>query len=44
MTSKVNRQWCIASRPTDVIQPANFTWKEVPVPTPDEGEILVRNI
>lgn len=44
MTSKVNRQWCIASRPTGVIEPANFTWKEVAVPTPRQGEILVRNI
>ena len=44
MPSKVNRQWCIASRPTAAITPSNFVWKEEPIQTPEEGEFLVRNI
>jgi NADPH-dependent curcumin reductase CurA len=44
MSTKINRQWCIASRPTDIITPSNFVWKEVPVLSPKDGEFLVRNI
>ena len=44
MPTKVNRQWCLASRPEGYIQPTDFTWKEAPMPTPDDGEFLVRNI
>jgi NADPH-dependent curcumin reductase CurA len=44
MPTKVNRQWCLASRPEGYIQPTDFAWKEAPMPTPDEGEFLVRNI
>ncbi|MFW9809661.1 MAG: NADP-dependent oxidoreductase [Candidatus Thorarchaeota archaeon] len=44
MQTKVNRQWCIASRPEGFIKPSNFFWKEEPVPTPADGELLVRNI
>ncbi|MFX1484577.1 MAG: NADP-dependent oxidoreductase [Promethearchaeota archaeon] len=44
MQIKVNRQWRIASRPEGFIKASNFVWKEEPVPTPADGEVLVRNI
>ncbi|MBY8996351.1 MAG: NADP-dependent oxidoreductase [Candidatus Thorarchaeota archaeon] len=44
MPTKVNRQWCLASRPVGLIEPSNFTWNEVPIPTPGDGELLIRNI
>ncbi len=44
MPTKVNHQWCLASRPEGQIQPTNFTWKEAPMPTPSDDEFLVRNI
>jgi NADPH-dependent curcumin reductase len=44
MTIKVNRQWCLATRPVGAIAESNFEWKQEPVPTLEEGQILVRNI
>ncbi|MEN9870570.1 MAG: hypothetical protein RLZZ171_1558 [Cyanobacteriota bacterium] len=52
MTTKVNRQWCLAMRPVGAIAKrglrpiaeSNFEWKQQPVPTLKEGQILVRNI
>ena len=44
MPTKINRQWRLASRPVGIIEPSNFTLKEVPVPTPAKGEVLVRNV
>jgi NADPH-dependent curcumin reductase CurA len=44
MTTRVNRQWRLATRPTGVIQDANFQWVESPAPSPGDGEILVRNL
>ncbi|MFW9925862.1 MAG: NADP-dependent oxidoreductase, partial [Candidatus Thorarchaeota archaeon] len=44
MSAEVNRQWCLASRPEGNIKPSNFVWKEKTVPTPADGELLVRNI
>jgi len=44
MPTKTNRQWCLSSRPAGIIEPSNFTWKEEPVPTLADGELLVRNI
>ena len=44
MDSKVNRQWRLAARPVGFIKESDFEWREEPVPTPGEGEILVRNI
>lgn len=40
----INRQWLLASRPEGMVSESNFTWKESAVPTPKEGEILVRNL
>jgi NADPH-dependent curcumin reductase len=44
MTAKVNRQWCLATRPIGAIAESNFNWKQEPIPTLEEGQILVRNI
>jgi NADPH-dependent curcumin reductase len=44
MTTKVNRQWCLVSHPVGLITESNFEWKQEPVPTLEEGQILVRNI
>jgi NADPH-dependent curcumin reductase len=44
MTAKVNRQWCLATRPVGAIAESNFSWKQELVPALEEGQILVRNI
>jgi NADPH-dependent curcumin reductase len=44
MTAKVNRQWCLATRPVGAIAESNFEWKQEPIPTLEEGQILVRNV
>ena len=44
MTTNINRQWCLATRPVDLIAESNFEWRQEPVPTLEEGQILVRNI
>jgi len=38
-----NRQWLLARRPAGLIAPGDFDWVEGPVPSPAEGEVLVRN-
>jgi NADPH-dependent curcumin reductase CurA len=44
MGAKINRQWRLVARPTGLIKESDFEWREEPVPTPSQGEILVRNI
>lgn len=44
MTTKINRQWCLATRPVGAIAESNFEWKHEPVPLLEEGQIFVRNI
>jgi NADPH-dependent curcumin reductase len=44
MTAKMNRQWCLATRPVGAIAESDFEWKEELVPALEEGQILVRNI
>lgn len=44
MATKVNRQWRLATRPVGAIAESNFEWTQEPVPTLEEGQILVRNI
>lgn len=44
MVTKINRQWRLAARPIGLIEESAFEWREEPVPTPGENEILVRNI
>jgi NADPH-dependent curcumin reductase CurA len=40
----MNRQWLLASRPVGYLKKTDFEWRQSPVPTPAEGEVLVRNI
>ncbi len=44
MTSDVNRQWLLERRPKGVVSAADFRWIEAPVPTLNDGEVLVRNL
>ena len=44
MSSRINHQWCLASRPVGQIKQSDFAWKEMPVPIPEDGELLVRII
>ena len=42
MTQAVNRQWCLAARPTGAVREDHFRMRTVPVPVPGEGQFLVR--
>ena len=44
MTTKQNRRWLLKSRPQGMVDASNFTWVEEPVPSPADGEVLVRNL
>jgi NADPH-dependent curcumin reductase len=44
MTGMKNRQWLLARRPHGAIQDSDFTFVETDVPTPGEGEVLVRTL
>ena len=39
-----NRQWILAKRPFGMVGPENFEYQEAPIPTPGDGEVLVRNL
>ena len=39
-----NRQWVLAKRPFGMVGKDNFEYREVPVPEPGEGQVLVRNL
>ena len=39
-----NRQWTLAKRPFGMVGPENFEYRETPIPTPGDGEVLVRNL
>jgi NADPH-dependent curcumin reductase CurA len=43
MSSIINRQWLLASRPTGEPTAANFRFVETPVPDLKEGQVLVRH-
>ncbi|WP_243878125.1 NADP-dependent oxidoreductase [Streptomyces sp. SUK 48] len=43
MTTQTNREWHLLSRPVGWPKPEDFALVETPVPTPGEGQILVRN-
>jgi NADPH-dependent curcumin reductase CurA len=43
MAGRVNRRWLIAKRFDGQVSEANFRWVETLVPSPDEGQFLVRN-
>ena len=40
----VNRQWRLAARPEGLIKESNFVLREEPIPEPQEGQVLVRNL
>lgn len=44
MPDRVNRRWLLSRRVDGEISEANFRWAETPVPSPDEGQMLVRNL
>ena len=39
-----NRQWVLSKRPQGIVGKDNFEFKEGIIPTPGEGEVLVRNL
>lgn len=40
----LNRQWLLGRRPEGMVAPADFSYREAPVPRPDADEILVRTL
>ena len=44
MTSNINHQWRLAVRPNGLIKESDFKWVENPIPEPEEGNVLIRNI
>lgn len=41
---QTNQQWLIAARPEGLVKESDFQWQESPVPSPGEGEVLVRSV
>ena len=39
----INRQWLLKARPHGMVGPANFEYRETPVPTISDQQILVKN-
>lgn len=44
MPAGINRQWLLANRPEGMVGEHNFRWTEAAVPSPADGEVLVRNL
>jgi NADPH-dependent curcumin reductase len=44
MTGQVNRRWLVVSRPEGPVGPEHFRWVESEIPTPGDGQALVRNL
>jgi NADPH-dependent curcumin reductase len=44
MSSDKNRQWLLAARPGGMLTGDEFRWHEAPVPSPAEGQVVVRNL
>ena len=44
MTTNVNRQWLLVKRPEGSIQADVFQLVEKPIPAPEQGQVLVRNL
>ncbi len=44
MSNDVNRQWLLVRRPEGNIRPEDFRLTEAPIPTPEQGQVLVRNL
>ncbi len=41
--SEKNRQWLLKSRPVGMVKESNFELHSAAIPTPGDGQILVRN-
>ena len=41
---QTNHQWLIADRPNGLVKESDFRWHESTVPSPGEGEVLVRSV
>ena len=41
--SAVNRRWLLRSRPVGMVKESDFELDEAPVPSPANGQLLVRN-
>jgi NADPH-dependent curcumin reductase len=44
MSNNVNRQWRLVCRPEGQIRQDDFQLAEAPIPTPEQGQVLVRNL
>lgn len=44
MQKSINRQWRLAARPVGDIKESDFEYREEPIPSLEDGEVLVRNI
>jgi NADPH-dependent curcumin reductase CurA len=44
MKTGINRQFRLVNRPVGEIEQSNFEYREEPIPSPDNGEVLVRSI
>jgi len=44
MKTKINKQWRLVARPIGLIKESDFEWREEPVPSLGDGDVLVRNI
>jgi NADPH-dependent curcumin reductase CurA len=40
--SNVNRQFLLAARPSGMVKESDFEYREVSVPEPGPGEVLIR--
>jgi NADPH-dependent curcumin reductase CurA len=41
---QTNRQWLIAARPDGLVKESDFLWRESPLPSPGEDDVLVRSV
>jgi NADPH-dependent curcumin reductase len=44
MERGINRQWVVAAAPEEPVREGSFRWTESPIPSPGEGEMLLRNL
>lgn len=44
LSGSINRRWVLAKRPAGNVSKENFRWIESPVPSPAEGQVVVKNL